>query len=1057
VGIFSERLNVVTSFAQCLKVALAVGACLSIYDVEGSDGPMTVAITRPADGASFQIGTKIQFSVVLENASSNGVRVTYYEGAKVRARATAPPFNATWTSPALGQHAITAVVTDKAGNRVTSQSIRISVGPPNDRFDNAIPLKAEAPVFSGTTVGASLEPGEPNWGGGSVWYSWTPVTSGRLEMSMPKWPFGVFFGAYTGDAVSNLTTVANNLVEIGSHNNFNFAAQAGLTYKIVVAGRSWDIKHFAVKSSFTLPPPNDDFEHRATLPPYGGTATVSSFGATWQSGEPVGLQPIGYEVSHRTVWWTWTAPVKGRVSFNADCNFASTIAVFTGNTLTNLVEVGYRITGEGPYDVVPYDVLAGATYQIVVDGYGGQAGTVKLTATFNPAPVNDDFSHSQIITGAIAVLKGTTLGATSEPGESARYSAWYSVWYSWTAPASAYATINPIEGPTGAPVTVYTGSSLTNLALVAEGEAGKVSFNAIQGTTYQISIAGFQGWQSTFELQLVLSTVKVVRPLPEQSFAFGSKIPLAASSTMLDGSGSEVYFILNSLPFGKVPRTNASAYLVNAPLGAYTIVAAIPESGGVVHWSPPVTFNVRPENDAFADRTILTGSAASIDGTIAAASSEDGEPQFPGVDDASVWYSWTAPADGVASVRTTLGNLGVFTGSAVTNLTYIPTLDWSSYQFMAVVGTTYAIRVSDYYGNSFHFSLDESIAPINDDFTNRTVLIGDRPGANGTLFGCSMESGEPTEASNGASAWYSWTAPFSGLLFVTNSVHSFDIFKGDSLSTLTSVGSSPLRVQGGDTFQIQISSFYGFRSNVQISYGLGLTLLPPPPNDDFCQAAPLNGTSFLTNGYYAGGTIEAGEPAPRAAAASLWYTWTAPAAGRVVIIGTQSALSLAAYTGNSLSNLTFIADSTQHWNGYYYFELNFNALAETNYHIALFAPDDPASFGNFQLSLNMPGMAPTPTNGNLVTQALLPPTPFLQHEWPLPTLTNPRLLSSGRFQFELHGLVGATYTVFSATNLLQSETTWESVVTTNLSGSAAIIRDDAATNSHRFYRVRQER
>jgi len=298
---------------------------------------MTITIASPVDGASFQIGTNIQFSVNLENASSNGVHVTYYEGAKVRARATAPPFDATWHAPGLGLHAITAVVTDKAGDQATSQSIMISVGPRNDQFDHAIPVKGKAPTFSGTTLGASLEPGEPNWnGGGSVWYSWTPTSSGRLGMSISKGGDEPLIGLYTGDSVSNLTTVGSSWLPYGWINAFDCAVQAGTNYKILVSGTASDPTHFVVKSAFVPLPSNDDFENRAVLPPYGGKMTSQNFSATWQPGEPDDLVPYtaGYGSSHRTIWWTWTAPVKGRISFNIDCNFgASTMGIYSGDAL----------------------------------------------------------------------------------------------------------------------------------------------------------------------------------------------------------------------------------------------------------------------------------------------------------------------------------------------------------------------------------------------------------------------------------------------------------------------------------------------------------------------------------------------------------------------------------------------------------------------------------------------------------------------------------------------------------------------------------------------------
>ena len=123
-----------------------------------------------------------------------------------------------------------------------------------------------------------------------------------------------------------------------------------------------------------------------------------------------------------------------------------------------------------------------------------------------------------------------------------------------------------------------------------------------------------------------------------------------------------------------------------------------------------------PGNDDFINRTILTGPGSSFFFTNGGATKEAGEPLHAGnVGGASIWYSWTAPASGVATfaARTLTGVvllaeapfdalLAVYTGDAVNRLnaiasnegTLVNGLLWStSVTFNASAGVTYQIAI----------------------------------------------------------------------------------------------------------------------------------------------------------------------------------------------------------------------------------------------------------------------------------------------------------------------------------------------------------------------------
>ena len=80
--------------------------------------------------------------------------------------------------------------------------------------------------------------------------------------------------------------------------------------------------------------------------------------------------------------------------------------------------------------------------------------------------------------------------------------------------------------------------------------------------------------------------------------------------------------------------------------------------------------------DNFADRVTLAGANGAVAGSSLFATKEPGEPNHGGKPGGrSVWFTWQAPNDGIASFRTNGSSfdtlLGVYTGTNVSELTTI--------------------------------------------------------------------------------------------------------------------------------------------------------------------------------------------------------------------------------------------------------------------------------------------------------------------------------------------------------------------------------------------------
>ena len=114
-----------------------------------------------------------------------------------------------------------------------------------------------------------------------------------------------------------------------------------------------------------------------------------------------------------------------------------------------------------------------------------------------------------------------------------------------------------------------------------------------------------------------------------------------------------------------------------------------------------------PVSDAFAVAVPLAA-AGTLDVATGSASAERDEPAHAGNDaDRSVWYSWTAPADGPVTIDTCGSDfdtvLAVYVGATVASLTPVATADdtcdlGSRVGFTAAAGTTYRIALDGFRG-----------------------------------------------------------------------------------------------------------------------------------------------------------------------------------------------------------------------------------------------------------------------------------------------------------------------------------------------------------------------
>ena len=249
-------------------------------------------------------------------------------------------------------------------------------------------------------------------------------------------------------------------------------------------------------------------------------------------------------------------------------------------------------------------------------------------------------------------------------------------------------------------------------------------------------------------------------------------------------------------------------------------------------------------DDSFANRAVISPIWSSttncISGSLSNATSEAGEPFIEGVSSGqTVWGTWTAPSNGILTfsfeAATFSPLLTVYAGSAPLNTGFPGSAETSSVftNLSLVASNNYLVCYSD--GQcGCHWREREQIS---------------FHATSGQAYQFCVDSAIITDA-----------AMILQNTFFTNSD-----------------GTVVTGYFWGPTFTTNILNGGNFTLNLQFT--------PAPNNDDFANPIKLSGSRFSINVSNAGATKELGEPdhLGNSGGSSVWYTWTAPASGRVTL------------------------------------------------------------------------------------------------------------------------------------------------------------------------------
>src|SRR5919201_1326430 len=204
-------------------------------------------------------------------------------------------------------------------------------------------------------------------------------------------------------------------------------------------------------------------------------------------------------------------------------------------------------------------------------------------------------------------------------------------------------------------------------------------------------------------------------------------------------------------------------------------------------------------------------------------------------------------------------------------------------------------------------SFAQAAPPPNDAFAAAETLSGPSGAVYGTTVDATTEAGEPGSMPRNHSIWYAWTAPGYGTLsFSTGGTTYAWIFTGDALGALdmkiNGQSSGFVSVRPGVTYRIALDDWLS-GGLTQLTWSFQ-ELPPPPANDDWANAQPLEGTGGTVQLDTLSATRESCDSAYGFRAA-VWYSWTAPADGALTIDAETSTRGtiVAVFTGATQCSL----------------------------------------------------------------------------------------------------------------------------------------------------------
>ena len=256
-----------------------------------------------------------------------------------------------------------------------------------DNFSEAAAIPSSSTfLLKASSKAATREANEPAHAGQtaakSLWWKWTAVGNGRLQVNTKGSSFDTVLAVYKGSSLTALTPVTSN-DNVATSVNFSqvdFTTTRGTTYYFAVDGKngaSGEVILNGVGTSLAGPS-NDNFTGATSVSGNSWTTSGSNFNATRETDE----QNHGATSGYSSVWFAWIPTVSGQYTLSTSgSGFDTLLGVYTGTDFSDLTQVAANnnSTKGVTWSKVRFTATAGTTYYFAVDGSNKASGRYSLT------------------------------------------------------------------------------------------------------------------------------------------------------------------------------------------------------------------------------------------------------------------------------------------------------------------------------------------------------------------------------------------------------------------------------------------------------------------------------------------------------------------------------------------------------------------------------------------------------------------------------------------------------------------------------------------------------